>query len=380
MHPSGSLERERIPVVLRWVLVLLSLSVFINYIDRANLGVAAPMLKDELGLTGSQLGVLFSAFFFTYALLQPVAGWLVDRFNVYWVFASGFFLWSLATALTGFVHIFAMFIGLRFALGVGECVAFPSYSKIIASRFPETHRGIANSCVAAGLVLGPGFGILAGGMLMARFGWRPFFIALGFASMAWLVPWIALAPRNIRETARTTGVPNLPEFLMLRSAWGTCVGLFAGNYVNYFLLTWLPIYIVRERHFSMTGMAKIAGGGYLLAACASTAAGWVSDRWIRSGATPTLARKTIVAGGIALSAMCLGLSLVGGSRFAVAMIVLGIAFFGVSSSNIWAITQTLAGPRAAGRWTGFQNFVGNMAGIIGPSLTGFVLDRSGHFY
>lgn len=380
MHTPTSLERAKIPVVLKWVLVLLSISVFINYIDRANLGVAAPLLKDELGLSGSQLGVLFSTFFLTYALLQPVAGWLVDQFDVDWVFALGFFLWSLATALTGLVHVFATFICLRLALGIGESVTFPSYSKIIATRFPENHRGLANSCVGAGLVLGPGFGMLAGGMLMARFGWRPFFLVLGFASMLWLVPWIALKSPKPLEAERKTGVPNLFEFLKMRSAWGTCVGLFSGNYVNYFLLTWLPIYIVRERHFSMNDVAKIAGGGYLLAACASTSAGWLSDQWIQNGASATLARKAVVIVGIAFAAVFLVLSAFGGSVFTVTAIVLGIGFFGVYSSNVWAITQTLAGPEVAGRWTGFQNLVGNMAGVIGPSLTGFVVDRSGHFY
>jgi MFS transporter, ACS family, D-galactonate transporter len=380
MLSPKSNESSRIPAALKWVLVLLFVSVFINYIDRANLGVAAPLLKDELRLSGSQLGTLFSAFFLTYAVLQPFAGWLVDRFEVEWVFAFGFFLWSLATALTGFVHAFAIFLGLRLALGVGESVTFPSYSKIIATRFPENHRGLANSCVAAGLVLGPGFGMLAGGMLMARFGWRPFFILLGFASMLWLVPWIALKAPRLPQSDRATGVPNLFEFLRMRSAWGTCIGLFSGNYVNYFLLTWLPIYIVRERGFSMNQMAKIAGGGYFLAAGAATAAGWLSDRWIQSGATPTLVRKTVVVGGIALAAIFLGLSLFGNSAFAATTVVLGIVFFGISSSNVWAITQTLAGPKAAGRWTGFQNCAGNMAGVIGPAITGFVLDRFGHFF
>src|SRR5438270_12800678 len=155
------------------VLTLLVIFVFINFIDRGNLSIAAPMLKDELGLSGSQLGVLLSAFFYTYALLQPVSGWLVDRVNVNWVMAGGFFLWSLATALTGIAHVFAALFLIRLMLGVGESVAYPSYSKIIALNFPEEHRGLANSVISAGLVLGPGFGMLMGGMLMARFGWRP---------------------------------------------------------------------------------------------------------------------------------------------------------------------------------------------------------------
>jgi MFS family permease len=374
-------ERKGLTGNLSAVLVLLGISVFLNYVDRGNLSIAAPMLKDELGISASQLGVLLSAFFWTYACLQLVSGWLVDRLNVNWVIAAGFFLWSAATAGTGIVHTFATLFVLRLILGIGESVAYPSYSKIIALHFPEEHRGLANSVISAGLVLGPGFGMLMGGMLMARFGWRSFFIVLGLVSLLWLVPWIKWMP-VARDAIHldTTGAPSLSEFLRMRSAWGTCIGLFCGNYVNYFLITWLPFYLVRERHFSMDKMAKIGGTAYLLGACFSMLSGWLSDRWIMSGETPTRVRKTFTGGGLALAGIFLALSAVSGPIVCVAMLVLGVIFFGVSSSNFWAITQTLAGPQAAGRWTGFQNFVGNLAGVVAPAITGLVLERTGHFY
>jgi MFS transporter, ACS family, D-galactonate transporter len=381
MPTSTPLDRKGRTGKLTAVLALLGVSVFINYIDRGNLSIAAPMLKDELGISGSQLGILLSAFFWTYACLQPVSGWLVDRVNVNWVIAGGFFLWSTATAATGMAHAFSTLLAVRLMLGIGESVAYPSYSKIIALHFPEEHRGLANSVISAGLTLGPGFGMLMGGMLMARVGWRPFFIGLGLLSLLWLVPWIKWMPEGrsaIEFAARNA--PSLPEFLRLRSAWGTCVGLFCSNYVNYFLITWLPYYLVRERHFSMQNMAKIGGTAYLLGACFATLSGWLSDRWIVAGATPTRVRKTFAAGGIALAGTFLGLSAVSGPTGCLVLLVAGVIFFGVGSSNIWAITQTLAGPSAAGRWTGFQNFVGNQAGIVGPALTGLVLDRTGHLY
>jgi MFS family permease len=161
------------------VLVLLAISVFINYVDRGNLSIAAPMLKDELGISAWKLGGLLSAFFWTYACTQLFSGWLVDRVNVNWVIAGGFFLWFAATATTGFVHTFSVLLVLRLLLGIAESVAFPAYSKIIALNFPEEHRGLANSVISAGYVLGAGFGMLFGGLLMARFGWRPFFIVFG---------------------------------------------------------------------------------------------------------------------------------------------------------------------------------------------------------
>ncbi len=362
------------------VLLLLGLSVFINYIDRGNLSIAAPMLKDELGISAANLGLLLSAFFWTYACLLPFAGWLVDRFDVNWVLAAGFALWSCATTVTGIVHTFAALFLLRLLLGTGESVAYPAYSKIIALHFPEEHRGLANSIVNAGLMLGPGLGMLMGGMLMARFGWRPFFIVLGLVSLLWLVPWVGCMPGGDEALHLTpTGVPSLAEFLGLRSAWGSCAGLFSSNYLNYFLITWLPFYLVRERHFSMDKMATVGGTAYLVAAASTALAGWLSDRWIVAGATPTLVRKTFAGAGVGFAGIFLGLAALSGPRLCVLMLTLGAVFIGVTGSNVFAITQTLAGPYAAGRWTGFQNAVGNLAGVVAPALAGLILQRTGHF-
>jgi MFS transporter, ACS family, D-galactonate transporter len=136
------------------VLVLLVLSVAINYIDRGNLSIAAPLLKDGLGISASELGVLLSAFFWTYAAFQIVSGWLVDRFDVNWVLAGGFFLWSVATAATGLVQGFASLVVLRLLLGMGESVAYPCYSKILAGHFAEHQRGLANALIDAGASAG----------------------------------------------------------------------------------------------------------------------------------------------------------------------------------------------------------------------------------
>jgi MFS family permease len=381
MPASPPAERTRIPGKLLIVIVLLAISVFINYIDRGNLSIAAPMLKDELGISAAQLGVLLSAFFWTYACLHLFYGWLVDRLNVNWIFAGAFLLWSAATAATGLVHTFAALFVLRLLLGMGEAASYPSYNKIIALNFEEAHRGVANSVLASGLLLGPGFGMLFGGLLMARFGWRPFFIVLGLTSMLWILPWLKWMPKKqYAAKVQTIGAPNLFEFLTLRSAWGTCIGLFCGNYVNYFLITWLPFYLVRERHFSLDKMAKIGGTAYLLAALACTVAGWLSDRWIAAGASASLARKAFTGGGVGLSGIFLALAVVSGPNLCIALVVLGVVAFGASASNIWAITQTLAGQRATGRWVGFQSFFGNLSGMAAPTVTGYLLQRTGHFF
>jgi len=373
--------RAPIPFRLQIVVLLLAIAAFINYIDRGNLSIAAPMLKDELGISAGKLGLLLSGFFWTYACAQLLAGWLVDRLNVNWVFAAGFVLWSAATALTGVAHTFAMLFALRLTLGLGESVAYPSYSKIIALNFSEDQRGAANSPLTAGLLLGPGFGMLFGGLLMARYGWRPFFIVLGAASLAWVLPWLKWMPANSRSAA-----PNAEEgiaffrIIRLRSAWGTCLGLFSYNYVSYFLITWLPFYLVRDRGFSMTHMAKLGGLAYLLGAILAIVSGRLSDAWIKSGATATRVRKTFTGGGLAAAGIFIGLAGLLNLNYLPIALILGVIVLGASGSNLWAITQTLAGPKAAGRWVGFQNFGGNFSGIAAPWLTGLVLEKTGHFY
>jgi len=378
---THSATQDRKSAGMNGVLILLGLSIFINYIDRANLSVAAPLLRTELGLSPTQLGILLSAFFWTYACMQLVAGWLADRFDVKWVFAIGFFAWSAATAVTGLIHTFALLLVMRVLLGIGESVAYPCYCKIFATHFKEHQRGVANAVIGAGQSLGPGLGMLFGGVLVARFGWRPFFIGLGLVSLLWLPPWFRWMPRTAGHTAGNLEErPSVSEIIRQRSAWGTWIGHFCTNYPFYFLLTWLPLYLVEERGFSLNHMAKIGGSTFLVAVVSCLICGWLSDRWIRSGATPTRVRKTFMVTGEICTGLFMSGAVLAGPGLGVALLLLAGASFGLLNSNMNAITQTLAGKHAAGRWMGIQNFVGNLAGWVAPTLTGLLVQRTGHFY
>lgn len=370
------------------VLILLVLSIFINYIDRGNLSIAGPLLmaspgKGGLGLDPARLGQLLSAFFWTYALFQllGIVGLLLDRFDVAWLYAVAYLVWSAATAVTGLAGSFVVLFGMRLLLGMGESVAYPCYSKIFATHFPEHHRGLANALIDAGSKFGPALGTLVGGLLMARFGWRPFFFVLGAASLAWLIPWLKWMPRGPGIAAeRIADPPSTLRILKERSAWGSFVGLFCGNYYWYFLLTWLPSYMVMERHFSMERMANMGSLAFLAIGLSSGSCGWISDRWIASGATPTRVRKTFTVGGLTLATIILPVAMVESKDLSMALLFIACIFFGMWSSNHWALIQTLAGPPAAGKWTGLQNGVGNLAGVAAPALTGLVVARTGQFF
>jgi MFS transporter, ACS family, D-galactonate transporter len=373
---------KKLPKGLRYVLALLAFSVFINYIDRGNLSIAAPMLKDELGLTGSRLGILLSAFSWTYGFCQILSGLLVDRFNVSWMMAIGFFLWSAATTVTGLLHGFAALLVVRLILGVGESVAYPAYSRILAKYFPAAQRASANSVIASGLASGPAFGMLLGGILMARFGWRSFFIVLGLVSLLWLLPWFRWMPRGPGLAAeKQVGIaPTTLEILEQRSAWGSFLGLFCNAYSLYFLIAWLPFYLVRERNFSMDSMAKIGGAVFLTQAMCSIACGRIGDRWIAAGASRNRVHMTFMTAGLLGTAGFLIASALAGPTLSIGMLLLVGASMGLTMASIWPITQTVAGPQASGRWTGLQCAFGNTSGAIASAVTGFILDRTGHFF
>ena len=366
------------------VLILLLLSALINYIDRTTLSVAATDIQRELHLTNTQVGALQSAFFASYALCQLsfLAGWVVGRFHVGWVLACGFFLWSGATAMTGAATVFAMILALRLLLGIGESVSFPSYSRILASEYPEYHRGFANAMIDAGTKVGPALGILVGGLLVSQVGWRIFFFVLGGGSLLWLLPWAAWMPRGTAVAARedASEIPSIGEILSERSAWFTAFGLFCGNYYWYFLITWLPAYLEKERHFPKTRMALFGWLPFLAIAASCVFSGWLSDRLIARGRSPTLVRKSFAGIGLTFATLLIPVVLVRDPNLAIGLLILACISYGVYTSNLWAMTQSLAGPRAAGKWTSFQNGFGNLAGVLAPSLTGFVVDRTGEFY
>lgn len=366
----------------QWIfLLLLVISICINYIDRGSLSVADKSLKVDFALDAASSGRIFSAFFFGYAGFMMISGWLVDRFNVNTVLACGFLVWSVAMLCTGLATSFAMLFALRVVLGMGESVAYPSYSKILAGNFHENQRGFANAAVDAGSKVGPAIGILVGGLLMGTYGWRIFFFITGGLSLLWLVPWFLFAPKEqelVRE--RTGHVPGIIEICSKRSAWGSFIGLFCSNYVWYFLVTWLPSYFRDELHYTQNQMATfgsiplwVVGGSTLLF-------GSLSDRWISSGASPNLVRKTCTGVGLALSTVMLAAVIVKDPVMSLLLLCAACFAYGIFSSNLWAITQTLAGPWAAGRWTGLQNFVGNLSGIVAPWLTGLIVKETGQFY
>jgi len=354
--------------------------VFLNYVDRGAIGIAAPKMKTELGLSEEAYGLAFSAFFWIYAPVQLFAGWLCDRFSVYRLMALGILLWAASTLLMGFAGGFASLLVLRIMLGVGESISFPGSSKIIARHVPSEQRGMANAMVATGLALGPAVGTLAGGLILGTWGWRAIFLFFGIVTLVWLLPWrqtVRLLPTSGHHDAGAK-VP-LRRLLMKWPLWSMSIVHALGNWCFYFLLAWLPLFLTKARGFSIPEMTTLATLGYAAQGACALGYGHFSDWWTRSGRSEALCRRWMMVASQALAAASI-LSL----AFAHDAVTIGflLCLAGAASAslslNLYAVAQMFAGPRASGTWVGFQNALGNISGIIGPIVTGIIVQRAGY--
>ena len=366
-----------------FIVPLLAAAVFINYVDRGGLATAAPLIKDELALTSTQIGILISAFFWTYTPGLVLSGWMADRFNAYKTLAAGLAIWSLATFFSGFAAGFVALLMLRLLLGVGESAAFPVSSTLIARHVPAARLGAANGLIIVGLSLGPAVGIFFGGHLMETLGWRGVFIMFGAISLLWLVPWLLvtgrLTDRGAADHEPGTG-PSFPDIFRRPELWGASLGHFSVNFAFYFVVSWIPLYLVKSQGYTLGEMANVGGGLYLVYAAGSFLSGWLSDRWIATGATPNRARKTIfVCAHLVTAAGLLACAYVAPQLAIGCLFVVAFAL-GAVGPHIFATGQTLAGPKAAGKWIGVQNGWANFAGILGPIITGMIVDSTGSFH
>lgn len=361
-------------------MLLLALVLFINYVDRGTLPTAALTIQTDLHLDPVQMGILLSAFFWTYSLSQIPVGWLAERYGAHRVLPAALVVWATATVLIGFAHSFAALLMLRLMLGLGESAGFPGVAKILAAIVPAKGLGTANGIVAFGYLMGPVVGTLIAGLLMARFGWRVPFWVFGVLSLLWLIPWSRVAAQV--RTAVSATADDAPAWWMIvkqPSMWGTALGLFSSNYLFYFMLTWLPSYLQTERGFSIVGMAWVATSAFVVNAISAFIGGWAIDRFLARGGSANFGYKFVMAvAHLGYVAVMLAMAL-GSAKVALVSLFLYQMLCGASSPGVYAMSQILAGPRASGSWVGIQNSVGAMAGIVAPWLTGWIVQNTGHF-
>lgn len=358
---------------------MVGLVIMLNYIDRGAVSIAAPLIKDEMGLSATGYGVVVSAFFWTYVPVLVLAGWLADRVSVWWLMAGGVAIWAAATLFMGFAGGLVTLVVLRLLMGVGEGVAFPCASKLMA-RAPEHRRGSANVSLSAGLAIGPLVGTLMGGFILARYGWRPMFVVFGLMTLLWLVPWWARRG-EVDGPAAASEISAVGYARLLRtpSLWALSIYHFSGTYVLYFVIAWLPLYLVKVRGYDIGDMALLTAFFYVGQALGAAFSGGVGDWFIARGRSASAVRRTIGLVASAVSAM--GILAVAQTDTTLALMVwlmpTSIAI-GTITGILFVVGQTLAGTASAGRWVGTQTGFGNLSGVVGPVITGAIVDAAGY--
>ncbi len=371
-----------ISVSRRWaVLGLLFAASFINYLDRATISVALPIISVDLHLGPETKGIVLSAFFWSYALMQVPIGWCVDRWNLRWLYAALFAVWSLACGLTGFAGSLLVLICLRVLLGVGESIYLPGGTKIVSILYPPRERGFPSGLFDSGTRLGLAVGAPIIAALIVFCGWRHMFALVGFAAIIWVGPWLLAAPGNlqgVRRSAVAAGSPRPGRVHFNRNLLGICLGFFCFDYYWYLLVTWLPDYLVTVRHLPLVRAGFYAALPFFVFGACQPMGGWLSDWFIRRGYDETRTRKTVLT-----VAFLSGLLLIPAARAATPLGALafltGGSLVGLATGNMFAIVQCCAPPHEVGIWTGFENFGGNIAGVLAPIVTGFLIARTGMY-
>jgi ACS family D-galactonate transporter-like MFS transporter len=381
---------------------MLFVTVAINYLDRSNLSVAATGLASDLRLDPVRLGLIFSAFGWTYSFFQIPGGWLVDRIGPRAMYASACGLWSLATIAQGFAGTFLFLFGLRLLLGVFEAPTFPTCNRLVTAWFPERERAGAIGFYTAGQYAGLAFLTYFLVLAQRHFGWRSVFLLTGAIGLAWAAFWYGVyrdpgRSRRLSDGERdliragggcVDGQPapgrrfaldpaDLRFVLTQRSLWGMYLGQFALNAVPWFFLTWFPTYLVAYRHFDFVRGWYFSSLPFLAAFCGVIAGGVFSDFLVRRGVSPTVARKAPIIGGMLLSTCIVGPNFVGDPGWVV--FFLCAAFFGNGFASItWVLVSLMAPRRLLGLTGGVFNFFGNLTAMVVPLMIGFIV-RNGRF-
>lgn len=375
----------------RWVILgLLALGAIIAFVSRTNISaaLALPAFIKSFHLTDVDRGALNSAFFWSYAALQIPTGWLVDRFGVKYPYAISFTIWCIASALTGMTHTLLALTTLRVVTGAGEAIVTPASYRWMRDNFSENQSGLAVGVYMLGTKIGPAIGAPLAVWLIERYNWHLMFLIVGFAGLLWLVPWLLLAknddagekPTGTRAGRKPAVTLPLRNILESPVVWGTIVINFCYNYFVFYCMTWMPAYFVEQRHMSLSRMGLYSFYSFSGIAIVAVLAGWAADLLIKRGMDAVAVRKAFIIAGFAVA--CTELLGARTTHLNVALFwaVVSLSGLGLATANHLALCRlTLIPAGAVGLVSGIQNVSTSIAGIVGPLLSGWLLQTT-HSY
>lgn len=382
------------------IMVMLFITVVINYLDRSNLSIAAPALKDEFGLETWQEGMILSAFGWTYAAMQIPGGWLVDRVSPRVLYAAALILWSAATFFMGFAGSFVILFVLRLAVGALEAPAYPINNRVVTTWFPEKERATAIGFYTSGQFVGLAFLTPVLAWLQHHYGWHMVFVSTGLLGIVWGVLWYMIyreprqfkganaaeieliqqgggvvdLDRNVKAKKAKFDWNDVGLVMSKRKLWGVYLGQFCLTSTLWFFLTWFPTYLVKYRGMDFIKSGFLASVPFLAAFIGVLCSGVLSDFLIRRGATVGLARKLPIILGLLISTSMIGANFTDSTPWII--FFLAVAFFGNGLASItWSLVSTLAPVRLLGLTGGVFNFVGNLSSICTPIVIGFLVTK-----
>ncbi|MGF6597138.1 ACS family D-galactonate transporter-like MFS transporter [Paraburkholderia sp. GAS448] len=387
------------------ILALLAIGTMINYLDRTILGIAAPQLTKELGISAAVMGVIFSMFSWSYVLAQIPGGLFLDRFGSKVTYFLSMTFWSLCTLAQGLVHGIGGLVAFRLGLGVSEAPCFPTNSRVVATWFPQSERAMATGTYTVGEYIGLAFFSPFLFALMGAFGWRSLFYVVGavgivFGAIWWMFYREPLDHKgaNAAELAyieeggglthanKESGQKKKSGFewrtigrlLKHRQLTGICLGQFAGNSTLVFFLTWFPTYLATERHMGWLKIGFFAIMPFIAASVGVMFGGTFSDWLLRRGVSPNVARKLPIIAGLLLASTIILANYVD-SNVAV-IVILSVAFFAQGMAALgWTLVSDIAPDGLLGVTGGIFNFAANLAGIVTPLVVGFIVSATGSF-
>lgn len=383
------------------ILALIFGSVVINYLDRTNISVAAPAIKEALDLSSVQLGLIFSAFGWTYVALQIPGGIVVDRIGARLLYGLMLLFWSVATLLQGFVNSFIVLLGLRASIGVFEAPAYPANNAIVTKWFPENERASAIAIYTSGQFIGLAFLFPVLTVIQDQLGWRGLFIISGVIGILWALVWYLFYrdPQNHKsvsveelehiekggglvgattKTIEKTKISwaDLAQAFKHKKLWGIYLGQFCVGSVSIFFLTWFPTYLVEYRGLDFIKSGFLASLPFLAAFAGVLLSGFTSDYLIKKGSTE-IARKAPVLSGLLLSVAIIGANFTDDTFYVILFMTL--AFFGNGLASItWVFVSLMAPKHLIGLVGGVFNLIGGLSAVVVPVVIGLLV-KDGDF-
>ena len=401
-HPFATqMPRARTTNIRYRMLTLLAIGTMINYLDRTLLGIAAPAVSQELRIDPVTMGVVFSAFSWTYVLAQVPGGIFLDRFGNRKTYFLALSIWSLITMLHSASVGLKSLLVLRLGLGMSQAPCFPANCRVVTTWFPQQERARASATFILGQYLGLACFSPLLFWILDSFGWRTLFTLIGLVGILFSIVWWAL----YRDPVLAKGVSqseldyivagggmggdgtervqftwaNVGRLFRFRQITGTIIGRFSGNTVLVFFITWYPTYLATERHMGWIKIGFSSAIPFIAAAFGVLFGGWVSDRCLKKTGSANVARKLPIITGLLMTTFIVGANYVS-SDWAV-ILFMAIAFFGQGMAGLsWALVSDVAPRKMIGLTSSLINFFTNLAGIITPMVIGYIISITGSFF